>query len=101
MARDAGKANSTQRSALISIDFPSKKLLRTMLDALTPETKRPATSRARVSIEGGGKTLTIRIRAKDTSALRATLNSYLRWVALIKETIEALTNLEEKKRENT
>jgi KEOPS complex subunit Pcc1 len=68
-----------------------------MLEALAPEAKKPSTSRASVSVEGEGKTLTIRIRARDTSALRATLNSYLRWVALVRGMLEALTNLEKKK----
>jgi len=97
LTRHPGNTKAPQRSALISINLPSEKLLQTMLEALVPETKKPATSRANVSVEGEGKTLTIRIRARDTSALRATLNSYLRWVALVREMIEALTSLEETK----
>jgi KEOPS complex subunit Pcc1 len=84
-----------KRNAVINLELPSAKLLKILLKALLPETKKPTTSRSKVSVEGEGKKLTIRIEAKDTSALRATLNSYLRWVALVKDTYEAAVNLEE------
>ncbi|MCW3985663.1 MAG: KEOPS complex subunit Pcc1 [Candidatus Bathyarchaeota archaeon] len=83
-----------KRNAVIHFEFPSKKQLEILLNALMPETKKPATSRSKVSIEGEGKKLIIRIEAKDTSALRATLNSYLRWAALVKDTYEAVASLE-------
>jgi len=83
-----------KRNAVIHIEFPSKKQLKMLLDALLPETKKPATSRSKVSIKSEGKKLIIRIEAEDTSALRATLNSYLRWVALVKDTYKATVNLE-------
>jgi len=84
-----------KKNAVISIQLPSRELLDILLQALLPETKKPATSRSKVVVEGGDKKLTIRIEAQDTSALRATLNSYLRWVALVKDTYEATVKLEE------
>jgi KEOPS complex subunit Pcc1 len=84
-----------KKNARIRIELSSEKLLRVLLKALLPETKKPTTSRSKVSVEGKGRKLTIRIEAKDTSALRATLNSYLRWVALVKDTYEVAVNLEE------
>ena len=83
-----------RRSATIRLELASERLAETLLTALAPETKRPTTSRSRVQLEGKGKRLTIRIEANDTSALRATLNSYLRWVALIRNTYKAAANLE-------
>jgi len=46
--------------------------------ALAPEAGReiPGTL---VRVAGRGKTLTVSIEAQDTGALRAALNSYLRW----------------------
>ncbi len=83
-----------RRTATIHIELPSKKLAETLLTALTPETKKPATSRSRVTLESRDRRLTIRVEADDTSALRSTLNSYLRWVALVRDTYEAAANLE-------
>ena len=83
-----------RRSATIRLELASEKLAKTLLTALAPETKRPTTPRSRVQLQGKGKRLTIRIEANDTSALRATLNSYLRWVALIRNTYKATADLE-------
>ena len=83
-----------RRSATIRLEMASEKLAKALLTALAPETKRPTTSRSRVRLKRNGRRLTIRIEANDTSALRATLNSYLRWVALIRNTYKAAADLE-------
>ena len=46
--------------------------------ALAPEAGRDV-PKARVTVSGSGRTVTILIDAEDTSALRAAVNSYLRW----------------------
>jgi KEOPS complex subunit Pcc1 len=46
--------------------------------ALAPEAGREI-PRTRVEVSGRGRALTLRIDAEDTGALRAALNSYLRW----------------------
>ncbi len=46
--------------------------------ALAPEAGRDV-PKARVSVSGSGSRLTITIDADDTGALRAAVNSYLRW----------------------
>jgi KEOPS complex subunit Pcc1 len=83
-----------RRTAIIRIELPSQKLADVLLAALTPETQKPATSRSKVSLEGGERILTMKVEAEDTSALRSTLNSYLRWVALVRDTYEAAVNIE-------
>lgn len=83
-----------KKNALIRLELSSKRQLEILLKALLPETRKPTTSRSRISIEGKDKTLIIRIETKDTSALRATLNSYLRWAALAKDTYEFAEALE-------
>ena len=83
-----------KRTAIIQIQLRSRVLAETILKALAPEAKRPATSRSRVTLRRRDRRLIIKVEANDTSALRSTLNSYLRWVALAKDTYDATVNLE-------
>jgi tRNA threonylcarbamoyladenosine modification (KEOPS) complex Pcc1 subunit len=69
------KAKTTVR-----LRFSSEKQLSTLLDALAPEANRPVTTRARAVLEREGNFLVLRVEAKDTVALRAALNAYLRWI---------------------
>ncbi len=46
--------------------------------ALSPEAGRDV-PKARVSVSGAGRKVLITIHAEDTGALRAAVNSYLRW----------------------
>lgn len=84
------KDEHNERNATIYFESLSYTLLRILMDALRPETSQSATSRSKVSIEAQGRRLTLRIMAKDTSAFRATINSYLRWIALVQDTYLAL-----------
>ena len=69
------KAKTTVRLRL-----SSEKQLATLLDALAPEANRPVTARARAVLEREGNFLVLTVEAKDTVALRAGLNAYLRWI---------------------
>ncbi|OGD45912.1 hypothetical protein A3K69_04355 [Candidatus Bathyarchaeota archaeon RBG_16_57_9] len=61
-----------------------------ILGALTPETGSPSSDRSDAELERIPGGLVIRAYASDTSAMRAALNSYLRWVQGIMETVEGL-----------
>ena len=78
--------------ATIKFKFESEKALETVFNSLKPETLSAPTNRSRTYIEADGKTLTLRFEARDTTALRAALNSYLRWIKLIIEVIQVLEN---------
>lgn len=56
--------------------------------SLLPEVRTPTSERSRVEVEAKGDGLVIRVEASDTAALRAALNSYLRWVAAILDVVE-------------
>lgn len=71
--------------AVISLRFRSQKNLKTVLEALEPETRAPATSRCKVRVKGEDTKLILSFEARDTSALRASINSYLRWIRLIND----------------
>lgn len=79
--------------AVVRLMFRSEDHLRVALKALKPETEKPLTSRSRVQIRGEGKFLTLILEARDTSALRAVTNSYLRWIALVNDTWSVMESL--------
>jgi len=76
--------------AIVRLRFSSDKHLTTLINALTPEVNRPVTTRARVILEKEGKFLALKVEAKDTVALRATLNAYLRWIGSTMRVLEVI-----------
>lgn len=72
--------------ASVKIKIPFKEYLSPLLRALNLETKKTS-NRAKVTIDTDQSTIILNVLAKDTIALRATLNTYLRW---INSTLEAL-----------
>jgi tRNA threonylcarbamoyladenosine modification (KEOPS) complex Pcc1 subunit len=66
------------RRAIIEIDSDAAHLLK---EALSPEAQR-AIPRTVVKVLENGSVLTIDIQAQDVNALRAAINSYLRWVTV-------------------
>ena len=77
----------------IRLRFASQKNLDVVLKALSPETAKSASSRSRVKVSSAGNILTLGFEAKDTSALRAVINSYLHWVLLVVDTFSRLESL--------
>jgi len=78
--------------ATVKVELDSEKILETVFKAIKPETLTPPTRRSKVFVKINGKTLTLRVEATDTTALRAALNSYLRWIRLAVEILEFLEN---------
>lgn len=70
----------TCAKASIRLKFSTEKQLTTLLDALGPEVDSPPAHRAFVKLERDGSFLVMSVEAKDTVALRATLNAFLRWI---------------------
>jgi len=79
--------------AVIRLNFSSEKQLKVVLEALKPETRSPLTRRSKVQMESEGNSLTLNFKASDTSALRAAINSYLRWILLTKTILESISEL--------
>jgi tRNA threonylcarbamoyladenosine modification (KEOPS) complex Pcc1 subunit len=80
---------------VVRLNFPSEERLKIVLGALEPETRTPPSPRSRVKVEGRGSSLILSFEATDTSALRAAVNSYLRWVSLTNDMCSALDSLRE------
>ncbi len=66
----------SMRRAVITIEGPEASVIHR---ALSPEAGRDL-PKARISLSGPRPPLSITIDAEDTSALRAAVNSYLRWI---------------------
>jgi len=80
--------------AVIRLNFSSEKQLKVVLEALKPETRAPATRRSRVQVKGEGNSLTLSFEATDTSALRAAINSYLRFASMAINVLRLMKNVE-------
>jgi len=76
--------------ASVRLRFSSEKQLTTLLDALAPEANRPVTTRAKAVLEREGNFLVLKVEAKDTVAMRAALNAYLRWIGSAVKVLEVV-----------
>ncbi len=76
--------------AVVHLKLPSKKHLETVFRALEPETMKATTSRSSASLQKEGKFLVLEVMAKDTIALRAALNAYLRWINSVSNVLQVL-----------
>ncbi len=76
--------------ASVRLRFSSEKQLATLLNALAPEANRPVNVRARAVLERDGDFLVLKVEAKDTVALRAALNAYLRWIGSAVKVLEVV-----------
>ncbi|MBS7616659.1 hypothetical protein KEJ45_05630 [Candidatus Bathyarchaeota archaeon] len=76
--------------AILRLEFPSEKNLKIINVALAPEAAKPATPRSKVHLKIEEPFLVLIFDAKDTVALRAAVNSYLRWVSAICNTLAVL-----------
>jgi len=75
--------------ATVRLKLPSEKKLQTVLRSLEPEVSSP-TGRSRASLAREGDFLILKIEARDTVALRAALNAYLRWTGSILNVFQTL-----------
>jgi len=74
---------SEKASAVVRLALPSERETAIVLRALKPETESSLTHRSRVEVSRKGRTLTLVFESTDTTALRASLNSYLSWLQLL------------------
>jgi len=86
---------------VVRLNFPSEERLKIVLGALEPEARTPPSSRSRVRLEGRDTSLILSFGATDTSALRAAVNSYLRWVSLVNDMCSTLDSLRGGQMKNT
>ena len=76
-------------NAVVMIDFEPD-VLKSIQLALEPEAQTPSSDRSSTTISVSDHNLVIETDANDVSALRASLNSYLRWVEGIQGIVDNL-----------
>ena len=59
-------------------------------ESLAPEVERPTSERSKVMVSEVEGQVVISIEASDVVALRAAINSYLRWVGAILDVVDAV-----------
>jgi len=70
--------------------FSDEQHLDTVFNALKPEVDKPTTARSMATVGRDGSFLVLKVEARDSVALRATLNAYLRWMNSIMNVLELL-----------
>jgi tRNA threonylcarbamoyladenosine modification (KEOPS) complex Pcc1 subunit len=85
--------NNARAEAEVSIDFPTESDAEAIARALIPETAAPRTRRAFVRVTIRGKVAKITFHARDLVALRATMNSFVRFAATWRRVSETLSSL--------
>jgi KEOPS complex subunit Pcc1 len=81
---------NAKAEAAISIDFPTESDAEAMVRALVPEIAAPRTSRASIRVTRRRRVAKITFIAGDLVALRAMVNSFLRFAAVWRKLCEAL-----------
>jgi len=76
--------------AVVHLILSSERRSQIMFNAIKPETEIMFTSRSKIQINREGESLILIIEAKDTSALRASMNSYLRFISLTKNVLDVI-----------
>jgi len=74
----------------VRLFFSSGKHLQSLIDALEPETRVLTTKRTKATIEKQNFSLLLSVEADDVVALRAALNTYLRWIDSVGRVLGAL-----------
>ncbi len=75
-------------TATVRLKFRRKEQVSAIFEALEPETRTTVSSRSKVSVKKEDRMLVLTFEAKDTSALRAALNSYLHWIRLARDVLD-------------
>jgi KEOPS complex subunit Pcc1 len=77
-----------QVESQIEIEFDSKKEAEIILRSIEPELMDSPSERTQTLVECQENIIKITITAMDSPSIRASLNSYLRWIMLSQQIIE-------------
>ncbi len=77
-----------QASATVEFTFRTSREAGAVQKALNPEEALPASTRCKANIQRRKNVLCLRVDAENTAALRAALNSFLRWTIVARDMIK-------------
>jgi len=66
----------------LTFQFKDPKTASSILGAIMPEQATAPSRRAKVKLARKGRSVALEIDARDTTSMRAAINSYLRWFIL-------------------
>lgn len=78
-------AEAIQADSVIKLPFQDEKTAKIVRDSLKPEELLPKSARAEIEVTARENILSLDIKARDTAALRAAVNSFLRWAAVARD----------------
>jgi tRNA threonylcarbamoyladenosine modification (KEOPS) complex Pcc1 subunit len=81
-------------SAKLLLNFRSHRMANSIAKSLEPELSHPAGSKARARMRISRNELEVRFQARDTTALRAIINSYLRMIGACIRVTETISELD-------
>jgi tRNA threonylcarbamoyladenosine modification (KEOPS) complex Pcc1 subunit len=82
-------AKTRRASGSVELVFEDEKEARAIHSSLKPEEILPGSTRCKASVTRRKNVLCLEIDARDTAALRAALNSFLRWTIVARDVIKA------------
>ncbi len=84
----AGTKEGWPIEGVIELSFPDEETARIVYESVLYEHESVPYRRSRIEFLREGNRIIIRFLARDNSALRGTLNSYLRWIKVAMDSIE-------------
>ena len=81
-----------KHEAILKLPLPDARIAEAILRALMPEAERPPTERFSASVALDGQVLVVHIRARDTSSLRAAINSFMSWAKAMTDVFKSVSS---------
>ena len=75
-------------AGFIEIEFPSERMAKIVYESVLFEHLSVPYRRSEVELKREGNKIVLQFTARDNSALRGTLNSYLRWIKVAMDVAE-------------
>ena len=79
------KAEKT--AATVEFSFQDPREAEAVLQAIKPEEELPPSAKCKASIKRRKNVLCLQIEAEDTAALRAAVNSFIRWTIVARDMV--------------
>ena len=84
----AGTKEEWPVEGVIELSFPDEETAKVVYESVLYEHESVPYRRSRIEFLREGNRIIIRFLARDNSALRGTLNSYLRWIKVAMDSLE-------------